>query len=286
MNINEPEILSQNIGDTTIEYLLYRGKGPTIFLMHATGMLPWLWHPIARELSKSYRVIVPNFFNHRDGDPENDGIGWLILAKDFCSLCKKLNVESPVLVGHSMGGAVITLAAATCGLKAEKMLLFEPIYPPREFYKIRISLKDHPMAGKAIKRHNSWKDSAEAKTYLKSKHLFSTWDDEILDLYIEHGMEKGETGNLKLVCSPKKEAALFMGSRQFDPWPVLSNVNCPVMVIEGESSDQSQYIEFKKAASLFINAEYLLLKNTGHLIPMEKPKEVVQIIKQFIEKSV
>ncbi|NLW66226.1 MAG: alpha/beta hydrolase, partial [Bacteriovoracaceae bacterium] len=56
-----PEILTQDIGDVDLSYLLYEGDGPTLILMHATGFLPWLWHPIARELAPSYRVIAPYF---------------------------------------------------------------------------------------------------------------------------------------------------------------------------------------------------------------------------------
>ena len=46
-----PRVLTQDIGDVDLSYLLYEGEGPTIVLLHATGFLPWLWHPIARELA-------------------------------------------------------------------------------------------------------------------------------------------------------------------------------------------------------------------------------------------
>ncbi len=49
-----PETRVQDIGDAEVPYLVYAGNGPALVLVHATGFLPWLWHPIARELADSY----------------------------------------------------------------------------------------------------------------------------------------------------------------------------------------------------------------------------------------
>jgi lipase len=51
----------QDIGDIDISYLLYEGDGPPLIFLHATGFLPWLWHPLARDLSVVYRIIAPYF---------------------------------------------------------------------------------------------------------------------------------------------------------------------------------------------------------------------------------
>ena len=76
----------------------------------------------------------------------------------------------------------------------------------------------------------------DAMAYLRSRTLFQGWTEEMLELYITHGMTRGDNGGLRLACSPQREAALFMGGRQFDPWPLLSKVSCPVLIVEGEKS--------------------------------------------------
>ncbi len=40
-----PETRVQDIGDAEVPYLVYAGNGPALVLVHATGFLPWLWHP-------------------------------------------------------------------------------------------------------------------------------------------------------------------------------------------------------------------------------------------------
>lgn len=56
-----PQTRFQNVGDAELQYLDYDGGEPTIILMHATGFLPWLWHPIARRLAGTHRVLSPLF---------------------------------------------------------------------------------------------------------------------------------------------------------------------------------------------------------------------------------
>jgi lipase len=273
------------IGDTFIHYLLYEGDGPPLLLLHATGFLPWLWHPIARELTDDYRIICPYFCDHREADPEKGGVNWILLAEDLVNLCIRLQIESPYMVGHSMGGALMTIACGHFGMDITKMLLIEPILLPQEIYTMQIRVEDHPLAGKSIKRRNSWDDAVQAKNYLKSKPLFKVWDDEMLDLYVRHGMIKSAASGLELACHPRREAALFMGSMGYDPWPVIPEVKCPVLVLEGEHTENKGFIDFKKAAETFPNGRYRLIKDAGHLIPMEKPKMITAIIRSFFSQN-
>jgi lipase len=281
----QPILKTADIGDSVIQYLLYDGSGQTIIFMHATGFLPWLWHPLARGLNDSYRIISPYVCDHREVDPEKGGFDWMLLAKDLTDFCGTLAIESPLMVGHSMGGAVMAIAAGHFGLDVEKMVLIEPIFLPETFYSIKLRVEDLPLAGKSIKRRNHWTDATEARAYLKSKPLFQSWDDEILDLYIRYGMVTSDAGGLELACHPRREAALFMGSMAYDPWPILPMVKCPVLVLEGEHTENKGFIEFKKAADTFPKGEYRLIHGAGHLIPMEKPQEVLSIIASFFSRG-
>lgn len=272
-----------DIEDTAIEYLLYDGSGPTILMLHATGFMPWLWHPIARELTANHRVIVPYFCDHRTADPNDGGLSWLQLARDIADFCDRLNIQEPLMVGHSMGAAVITLAVGKFGVAAQKMVLFEPIFLPSQFYNLPMKVEHHPLASKSIKRRNNWENKTEARDYLLTKPLFTNWDKEMLELYLNFGFTDSTAGEVELVCHPEREAAMFMGGASYDPWPILPQVACPVLVLEGEESDHRVIVDFKKAADLFPKGELRQVKGAGHLIPMEQPAVSTTIIKQFLD---
>ena len=281
MNDNQPLSKSSSIGDTSIEYLHYPSDGPDLLLLHATGFIPWLWHPIAKSLIGYFNIIVPDLSGHRNNEPEDGGIGWDLIAGDLSRLCENLQFKTPFITGHSMGGTVATLAAALYDLHPARMILIEPIFLPETIYGTKMTVEQHPLASKSILRRSKWENRDDALSYLKSKKLFSRWDGEMLELYLEHGMIPDDEGGLTLTCSPRKEASLFMGGNAKNPWPLLNEIKCPVLLVEGEKSDNKLFIDLKKAQSMLPEAMYYEVKNAGHLIPMEEPGIITDLIKKF-----
>ena len=275
-----PQTFTQDIGDTEIASLRYEGEGPPLIFLHATGFLPWLWHPVARELADDYRIFAPYFCAHRNADPENGGVDWKTLAEDLALFCERLHLEKPFLVGHSMGATVAVIANALCGIPTAGMVLIEPIIVPSELYRIKISVEQHPLASKSIRRTNFWQNRDEAMAYLHSRSLFQNWDEEMLELYLRYGMS-GDDGGLRLTCSPQRETALFMGGMQYDPWPLLSRISSPVLILEGEKSDHRRFIDLDQIRSLIPDCAYHLVGGAGHLIPMEQPAEVTRLVREF-----
>jgi pimeloyl-ACP methyl ester carboxylesterase len=278
-----PELRTENLGDVDLPYLSYDGGESPLIFLHATGFLAALWHPVARALAPTYRIIAPNIVDYRRADPEKGGLSWITIARDIAAFCEKTRIRKPYLAGHSMGGTVLTLAAALYGLSPKAMVLIEPIFLPPEFYRLRMKLEDHPLASKAVRRKNHWQDASEAMEYLKSRTLFEKWDEEVLKLYVDHGMTENEQGGLRLVCSPRTEAALFMGGVQFDPWPYLPKVKCPVLIVEGEKTENKHFVDIQKAVAAFPDASYRMVPATGHLIPMERPAKTAAIINEYFQ---
>jgi lipase len=281
--MKKPETLYLTIDGNEISYMLYDGGGPTVILLHATGFVPWLWHPIARTLSSHYRVIVPNLCDRPGKSPEAGGISWKLLAKDMALLCERLRIETPFFVGHSMGGVVATITHGAYGIKAGAMVLIEPIFLPGHLYDHPMTVDTHPLASKALRRTNHWRDRTEALRYLLSRPLFALWDREVLDLYIAHGMIKKE-GGLSLACPPEQEAALFMGGMGYNPWPLLPAVSCPVLVVEGATSENRHFIDLAEVVSALPQGSYRLVTSGGHLLPMEQPETMAGIIEDFFRK--
>jgi len=278
-----PPLKMHDVGGVELPYLYYEGEAPQIFFAHATGFLPWLWHPIIEELTPHHEAWAPYICNYRECDPEK-GLGWDVIARDLIGFCSSQNITDNLAVGHSMGATVIAIASALFGLQPRGMILIEPIFLPEEIYSIDMRIKDHPLASQSIKRKNKWQDEKSALEYLQSKSLFAGWDEQMLEFYVKYGMKKQAEGDLKLTCSPRNEAALFMGGNSTNPWPLLKKLTCPVLIVEGEKSTNKEFIDLKRAASLLVNGKYKSVPDAGHLIPMQKPKEIAKIITDFLAK--
>ena len=145
-----------------------------------------------------------------------------------------------------------------------------------------ISVERRPMASRAIRRRReSRSGEAEAREYLDEKALFANWDPEMLELYLEHGMTEADNGALELACHPEKEAALFMGGQAQDPWELLDRVTCPVLLLEGETSENRGIVDLGRAKSIMPRAELKVVEGAGRLVPMEKPSETLAVIRDF-----
>ena len=270
----------QSIDGVALPYLAYDGGPKTIVLLHATGFLPWLWHPIARHLAPQYRVIAPYFCTHRRIDPQSEALDWMELAKDLAVLCRAIGIDSPILVGHSMGGALAALAHTAHGLETSGMVLIEPIFLPPSAYLSGQPPVTRFLANKAMNRRSRWADAEELTAYMHTKSLFANWTAECVDLYVSHGTVTGDEG-LELACPPLNEAALFNGGTIHDPWPLLARVNCPALIIEGANSDLKDILDLTSAATRLPHGRYDCIGGAGHLIPMEKPDTILSMVREF-----
>ena len=276
-----PELQRQDVGGAELPFLFYTGGPRQMLFTHATGFLPWLWHPIIENFVPEHSVWAPYICNYRSCDPHEGGLAWNVVAEDLAALCRAQKIEDHLMVGHSMGATVSAMAVGMYGVKPRAMVLIEPIFLPEQFYEMTPSLEAHPLASKSIKRINHWNSEEEAMSYLKSRSFFSSWDPEILHLYKQFGMEKMTQGDMRLTCTPESEAAMFMGGWCCNPWPLLEKISCPVLVIEGGKSTNIGLVDIQRAVSMLPQGKYESVADAGHLIPMEKPAEITRIVKDF-----
>lgn len=81
--------------------------------------------------SQSHRCISLDLRGHGDSDVPDAGYGIPVFADDVAALCGALGLRKPVIVGHSMGGAIaLSLAARHPDLPSRIVLLDAAICPP------------------------------------------------------------------------------------------------------------------------------------------------------------
>ena len=282
MKTKIPKLVQVDIGGANLPYLHYHGGATHFIFVHATGFIPWLWHPVIRELPPQCSVWAPFINDYRVCDPhKKEGFSWDVIAHDLSVFCERLGIDRPVFVGHSMGATVSALAVGKYGVRARSLILVEPIFLPEAQYAMAFDIESSPLASKSIRRRNHWKDEAEAWSYLKRNAFFASWDEEVLHLYHEYGMQRQEKGDLRLLCSPRSEAAIFIGARYIDPWPFLKEIACPVMIVEGEKSELQGVVDIRKMLSLLPRGRHTVVAGAAHLVSMEKPQVITRIIREI-----
>lgn len=96
---------------TSIAYYDYGGDGPAVVLVHGITENASAWHPVAVELAKSNRVISLDLRGHgASGSASTYDLG--AMAGDVGAVIEESHISAPHLVGHSLGGVVVSAAGA------------------------------------------------------------------------------------------------------------------------------------------------------------------------------
>lgn len=104
-----------------------RGTGATVVLIHGLGGSSRNFHPIADELARSHRVIaIDRPGSGYSGRPAKRTSALADQAEVIAAVLKQLEVESAIIVGHSMGGAVALALALDHPSTVSRLVLLAP----------------------------------------------------------------------------------------------------------------------------------------------------------------
>jgi pimeloyl-ACP methyl ester carboxylesterase len=97
------------VGSVQLDYEL-RGAGSPLLLIHGLTFDRSTWEPIVEQLADRFTCVAVDLPGHGGSDGPQRGIDGVALA--ISHLLDELGVEPPVVIGHSMGGAVAGIYAA------------------------------------------------------------------------------------------------------------------------------------------------------------------------------
>jgi len=96
---------------TNLHYYRSGGSKSALVLVHGITDDGLCWSPVAEELSGEYDVIMVDLRGHGKSDAPEEGYDTVTMATELSGLITALELENPVVMGHSLG-AMITLALA------------------------------------------------------------------------------------------------------------------------------------------------------------------------------
>lgn len=116
-----------NIKDAYINYVQYGNEeGQDIVLLHGWGQSIDMMDPVGRRLQDDFRITIIDF----PGFGKSPEPPYVYSIYDYTDLLEafltKLKIKKPILIGHSFGGRVAMVYAATRG--CSKLILFGSPY--------------------------------------------------------------------------------------------------------------------------------------------------------------
>lgn len=93
------------------------GEGPDLLLVHGITESSATWAPLVPALAGDHRVITVDLRGHGDSAPA-DGYDLADMAADVQAVLDHVEAEDPLVVGHSLGGFVVSVLASANPVRA------------------------------------------------------------------------------------------------------------------------------------------------------------------------
>jgi pimeloyl-ACP methyl ester carboxylesterase len=118
----------------------------------------------------------------------------------------------------------------------------------------------------------------------RGRSIFRYMSDENLRIYIEGITRPGADGTYELVYSPEWEAQIYRtGLQDFDLWRGLPKLEVPTLFIRGAETDTFLENAARLVKRMQPKARVETLDKSTHLLPLERPKEVFDIVQSFLK---
>jgi pimeloyl-ACP methyl ester carboxylesterase len=83
------------------------GEGPALVLVHGITENHHAWDPILPALDRHWHVVSVDLRGHGESD-RHEPYGPTVLAADVHAVVEELGLDAPLMVGHSLGGIVVS----------------------------------------------------------------------------------------------------------------------------------------------------------------------------------
>jgi pimeloyl-ACP methyl ester carboxylesterase len=231
---------------------------PPVILLHGAGGIHLSWPPQIRRLAGE-KVYAPNLPGHG----KSEGAGRQSIdeyADDVLAFMKELKIDAAVIVGHSMGSAV----ALTLALKYPKQVLGLGLLGSGS--KLRVSQTLLETVGNP--------NTFEAAVGMVNENCFSAdAPQNLLEL----------SRRTMLEIRPPVLSGDFLACNEFDVTSQLENINIPTLIICG-AEDKMMPVKFSESLrDAIANSQLHILENAGHMVMLEQPDAVADLLKKFVD---
>ena len=241
------------IDDINVNYIQYGNEeGKDIVLLHGWGQNIEMMKPVGNAMKKEFHITIvdlPGF--GRSNEPKQP-----MNVENYADLIKKLldnlNIENPILIGHSFGGRVSIVYASK--------------YQTRKLVLLGTPFKRRPK-----------KDSFKIKAMKKMKDILKN---EALENWVKNNVGSKDYRD----ASPMMKKVL-VETVNMDLTEYAKKINCETLLIWG-SNDEAVPVEYgKELESLIRNSGMVVFENFSHFAYLENINVTIKVLDKFLEKE-
>jgi pimeloyl-ACP methyl ester carboxylesterase len=257
-------------------HVVEHGSGPPVVLVHGVTLSSAIWAPMVRMLATSNRVLAIDLRGHGASTAGSDGMAFERQADDLLEVLEALDVEGAVLVGHSMGGMI---SQVLLGRR-------DGFLPISSF--VALSTTTGPLSTSRAGRRMAGSVTALARRTLHRRihHGSSIFPGEDAATWLTRmsfGADPGAPAvelarSQTQALSPTILADLLVPLLSFDGVADCRRITVPTTVVVGARDLLTPPRLARKLAAVIEEAELVRLGSVGHMIMLEDPEALADLI--------
>ncbi len=260
-----------------------RADGPTLVLAHGWTEALRYWIYVIRELSDEFRIVAYDMRGHGEsGRPPDDDYSIARFGEDVEAVLEAAvpDGQRAIIAGHSLGGMAIAAWAEDHDVSARAnaaALLFTGV---GELTSSQL-IAPLPHFARALQ-------TPIARGFLGSAMPLPRASTPLSHAIIRH-VAFGRTATPAQVafyermlnsCVPDVRAAVGLAVSDIDLYEALSRLTVPTLVMAGADDRLTPASHAERMAAALPNLQALIeLPDTGHMGPLERPREVADALR-------
>jgi pimeloyl-ACP methyl ester carboxylesterase len=260
-------------------HYLTAGHGPAVVLLHGYAQNSRMWRPLIPRLAERFTVIAPDLPGIGDSEIPKEGLDMKSAAARIHGLVNSLGIKKAEIVGHDIGLMVAYAYAAQFPTETEKLVLMDAFLPGVGEWE---STYNDPSIWHFRFNGPTPEKLVQGRERIYFEHY---WNDFAADK--NHSIPEADRKAYTLAYS--RPGRMRAGWAYFISFPqttkdfaqfAQTKLTMPVLVIGGEKSrGDGLGREAKEVAS---DVNVIILKNTGHWLMEENPKQTMDALINFL----
>jgi pimeloyl-ACP methyl ester carboxylesterase len=263
---------------TKLHYLT-AGHGPAVILLHGYTQTSRMWRPLIPKLTEKFTVIAPDLPGIGDSAIPKDGLDMKAAAIRIHALAKSLGISKARVVGHDIGLMVAYAYAALFPNEVEKLVVMDAFLPGVPGWELAYDNPD-------LWHFRFHGPTPEALVKGRENIYFAYfWN----DLAADKTRSLSVADRASYVAAYSRPGRMHAGWAYFAAWPdtakdfakmAQTQLTMPVLSIAGERASAAILgPQMKRVAP---NVTVIDLKDTGHWLMEERPKETMDALLSFL----
>ena len=262
---------------------------PPVILQHGGRDHARSWDWVARALADGHRVIAPDLRGHGDSDWTNDGAyDMLALVEDFAGIVDALAHETCAMVGHSLGGQVVTRFAGLYPEKVTRLVNIEGLGSSPEV--AAEEAKRDPLAEmrrwvekQAVLTRRQPRDYPDlamlAARLMKADNRLTV---DMAEHLARHAARANADGTLRIKHDPTIGQTPPVDIDLTTRHRLWEAISCPVLLVYGADSWASNPAVDGRAA-YFRDARVEMFEGAGHWVHHDRREDFIALLREFLD---